>query len=121
MSKNREIIYLDELITKIRENKEIGEIMGNVMIEIAKSCKTVQQENFVELPYPLGTKEIYYLDSDGEIYTLDAKKIQIQKTAILEKISYIIDDFGFFMENFGKNVFLTKKEALAALEEMIKK
>lgn len=48
MSKNREIIYLDELITKIQENKEVGEIMGNTMIEIAKSCKTVQKE---EMPH----------------------------------------------------------------------
>ena len=44
MSKNREAIYLDELIIKIRENKEIGEIMGNTMIGIAKSCKTIQKE-----------------------------------------------------------------------------
>lgn len=120
MSKNREIIYLDEIIKKIKENREIGEIMGNVMIEIAKSCKKIKQENFVELPYPLGTKEIYYLDSDGEIYTLDAKEIQIQKTTISEKILYTIDNFDFLIEHFGENVFLTKEEAIKALEEMSK-
>ena len=48
MSKNREVIYLNELIMKIRGNKEIGEIMGNTMIEIAKSCKIVQKE---EMPH----------------------------------------------------------------------
>ncbi len=45
---NRETIYLDELITKIIENKEIGEIMRNAMLEIARSCKTVQKE---EMPH----------------------------------------------------------------------
>ena len=48
MSKQREMIYLDELLLKIKENREIGEIMGNTMIEIAKSCKTVQKE---EMPH----------------------------------------------------------------------
>lgn len=45
---NRETIHLDELITKIRENREIGEIMGNAMIEIARNCRRVQKE---EMPH----------------------------------------------------------------------
>lgn len=35
----RELIYLDELLLKIKENKEIGKIMGDAMTEIAMKCK----------------------------------------------------------------------------------
>ncbi|MDE7426044.1 MAG: hypothetical protein K2N51_20495 [Lachnospiraceae bacterium] len=65
MSKNREAIYLDELIMKIRENKEVGEIMGNTMIEIAKSCKTVQKE---EMPHykQIGRDEVMAKLTEGK-------------------------------------------------------
>ena len=88
MSKNREAIYLDELLMKIRGNKEVGEIMGNTMIEIAKSCKTVQKEEMPHynqirreevMPKLEEGKDIYCVVMDSKIYLKRVYMLQIEK------------------------------------------
>ena len=99
MSKNREVIYLNELIIKIRENKEIGKIMGNTMIEIAKNCKTVQKEempHFTQvrreevMPKLAEGKDVYCVIMDSKnyksnIYALQNEKVEDALSAIKEE------------------------------------
>lgn len=97
MSKNREAIYLDELLMKIRENKEIGEIMGNTMIEIAKSCKTIQKEempHFTQIrreevmPKLIEGKDIYCVILKNEKYDTGVYGLQMKHIkAILDMIN----------------------------------
>lgn len=99
MSKNREIIYLDELITKIQENKEVGEIMGNSMIEIAKSCKTVQKEEMPHfkqirreevMPKLAKNRDVYCVVMDSEIWS--SKKVFILKMEIVQDVLSMIKE-----------------------------
>lgn len=78
-----------------------------------------EQELLLELPYPLGTEHIYFADeNDMEVYKLDAEKIEVHMMPISKKIMYTIDCYEFFIEDFGKIVFLTESEAEEALEKM---
>lgn len=80
-----------------------------------------EQGRSLQLPYPLGTQLIYFVDDkDMEIYELDAWKIEVSKTPVSQKVLYTIDCFGFLLEDFGKIVFLTREEAEAKLKEMWK-
>lgn len=78
-----------------------------------------EQGRSLQLPYPLGTQLIYFVDDkDMEIYELDAWKIEVSKTSVSQKVLYTIDCFEFLLEDFGKIVFLTREEAEAKLKEM---
>ena len=78
-----------------------------------------EQGRSLQLPYPLGTQLIYFVDDkDMEIYELDAWKIEVSKTSVSQKVLYTIDCFEFLLEDFGKIVFLTSEEAEAKLKEM---
>ena len=94
MSKQREMIYLDELLLKIKENREIGEIMGNAMIEVAKSCKTVQKEEMLHykqirreevMPKLAEGKDIYCVIMDSEIW--NPKKVH---TLRIKKVKHVL-------------------------------
>ena len=86
---------------------------------IAQALKKLQEyENkeedglLIELPYPLGTEHIYFADeNDMDVYKLDAEKIEVHMMPISKKIMYTIDCYEFFIEDFGKIVFLTEAEA----------
>ncbi len=81
-----------------------------------------EQGRSLQLPYPLGTQLIYFVDDkDMEIYELDAWKIEVSKTSVSQKVLYTIDCFEFLLEDFGKIVFLTCEEAEAKLKEMEEK
>lgn len=81
-----------------------------------------EQGRSLQLPYPLGTQLIYFVDDkDMEIYELDAWKIEVSKTSVSQKVLYTIDCFEFLLEDFGKIVFLTREEAEAKLKEMEEK
>ena len=81
-----------------------------------------EQGRSLQLPYPLGTQLIYFVDvRDMEIYELDAEKIEVSKMPVSQKVLYTIDCFKFLLEDFGKIVFLTREEAEAKLEEMEEK
>lgn len=73
----------------------------------------------VRLPYdPLNHDVIYYVDEDeSEIYRLTADCIEISKMMISKRFVLTIDGFDFFLEDFGKIVFLTREEAEQALKE----
>ena len=78
-----------------------------------------EQGRSLQLPYPLGTQLIYFVDDkDMEIYELDACTIEVSKTPVSQKVLYTIDCFEFLLEDFGKIVFLTREEAEAKLKEM---
>lgn len=78
-----------------------------------------EQGLLLRLPYPLGTKHIFFADEkDMEVYKLDAEKIEVHMMPISKKVMYTIDCFEFFIEDFGKIVFLTKEEAEKALKQM---
>lgn len=78
-----------------------------------------EQGRSLQLPYPLGTQFIYFVDDkDMEIYELDAWKIEVNKTPVSQKVLYTIDCFEFLLEDFGKIVFLTREEAEAKLKAM---
>ena len=76
----------------------------------------------MRLPYNIATCGVvcYVDEKDGEIYRLQADKIEIYKMMISNKFVYTIDSFDFFYEDFGKIVFLTKEEAEQKLESMRK-
>lgn len=77
-----------------------------------------EQGLLLRLPYPLGTEHIYYADEkDMDVYKLDAEKIEVHMMPISKKVMYTIDCFEFFIEDFGKIVFLTEAEAESALAE----
>lgn len=90
---------------------------------IAQALKKLQEyENkeedglLIELPYPLETEHIYFADeNDIDVYKLDAEKIEVHMMPISKKIMYTIDCYEFFIEDFGKIVFLTEAEAEEAL------
>ena len=68
-----------------------------------------EQGRSLQLPYPLGTQLIYFVDDkDMEIYELDAEKIEVSKMPVSQKVLYTIDCFEFLLEDFGKIVFLTR-------------
>lgn len=110
MSKNREAIYLDELIMKIRENKEVGEIMGNTMIEIAKSCKTIQKEEMTHfnqirreevMPKLIEDKDIYCVVMDSKIHL---KRIYIlQMEAVKDILSIMKEEDAVFYERIEES------------------
>lgn len=78
-----------------------------------------EQGLLLELPYPLETGHIYFADEkDMEVYKLDAEKIAVHMMPISKKIMYTIDCYEFFIEDFGKIVFLTEAEAEEALVKM---
>ena len=82
-----------------------------------------EQGLLLRLPYNLETcGVIYYVDEkDSEIYRLTADKIEISKMMISRKFILTIDSFDFFIEDFGKTVFLTRTEAEEALRRMEEK
>ena len=89
------------------------------MEKLAAYEDTEEQGRSLQLPYPLGTQFIYFVDDkDMEIYELDAWKIEVSKTLVRQKVLYTIDCFEFLLEDFGKIVFLTREEAEAKLKEM---
>lgn len=78
-----------------------------------------EQGRILRLPYPLGTKYIYFVDEkDMDVYELDAEKIEASMMPISKKILYTIDYFEILFEDFGKIVFLTREEAETKLKEM---
>ena len=51
-----------------------------------------EQGRSLQLPYPLGTQLIYFVDDkDMEIYELDACTIEVSKTPVSQKVLYTID------------------------------
>ena len=75
-----------------------------------------EQGLLIRVPYPLGTRKLYWAcDYDFEIYTLDALKFTPCRSDVGE-ISYLIDDYEFCEDDFGKILFLTKEEAEQALK-----
>lgn len=76
-----------------------------------------EQGLLLRLPYPLETKVLYFADRDGnDVYKLDATSLYVSKEE--GKIVYEYDCFRFYLEHFGKTVFLTKEEAEQALVDM---
>ncbi|MCI8409965.1 MAG: hypothetical protein HFJ09_11970 [Lachnospiraceae bacterium] len=98
MSKNREVIYLDELLMKIRENKEVGEIMGNTMMEIAKGCKTVQKEEMTHFEQIKREEVMPELGKDKDVYCVTfhvnkwGTKIYDLKELIVEGVLELIKE-----------------------------
>ena len=96
----------------------------SVMEEVEHKLKEYEdaeeQGLLIRVPYPLGTRKLYWAcDYDFEIYTLDALKFTPCRSDVGE-ISYLIDDYEFCEDDFGKILFLTKEEAEQALAEMEK-
>lgn len=78
-----------------------------------------EQGLLIELPYPIETEHIYFADeNDMDVHKLDAEKIEVHMMSISKKIMYTIDCYEFFIEDFGKIVFLTEAEAEEALARM---
>lgn len=78
-----------------------------------------EQGKLLRLPYPLGTKYIYFVDEkDMDIYKLDAEKIEVSLRPFSKKVLYTVDYFEFLFEDFGKIAFLTRDEAEAKLKEL---
>lgn len=78
-----------------------------------------EQGLLLRLPYPLGTEYIYFVDEkDMYVYKLDAEKIEVSMMPISKKVLYTVDCFEILFEDFGKIVFLTRKEAEAKLKEL---
>lgn len=96
----------DILMNQTQEIQRLNEV-------IAEYERLEKQGLLLRLPYPLGTKDLYFADDD-DWYVLDARKIQAQKMSD-GKILYEIDTFEFWEEDFGKIVFLTQEEAELAL------
>lgn len=105
-------------ITQLAENgryKDLEEIAER----LANREQAEEQGLSLQLPYPLGTEYIYFVDEkDMDVYELDAEKIEASMMPISKKILYTIDYFEILFEDFGKIVFLTKEEAEAKLKEM---
>ena len=74
----------------------------------------------IVLPCAVGNCDyIYYADEEvSKVYVLDADEIHISKMPTTNRILFTIDGFEFFLEDFGKIVFLTKEEAEAKLVEL---
>ena len=79
-----------------------------------------EQELILRLPYPLGTKYIYFVDEkDMDVYELDAEKIEVSMMQISKKVLYTVDFFELLFEDFGKIAFLAREEAEEKLKELI--
>jgi hypothetical protein len=101
-----------------------GELM--ILLEELQRYRDLQKKGLsskasclVKLPYPLGTKNLYFVDgTDEEIYILDSEKIELQLEPKSRTILYTIDCFDFYAEDFGKTVFLEKPDAEQALAKL---
>lgn len=95
------------------------EIYQKMIDKLAEYEDAEEQGLLLRLPYPLGTEHIYFADeNDMDVYRLDAEKIEVHMMPISRKVMYTIDCFEFFIEDFGKIVFLTESEAKQALAQM---
>ena len=114
---------LDEYIEigSVYEFRRLKKESDEYFLKWLEYKKLEEQGLLLRLPFPLGTRKLYWAcDYDFEIYTLDALKFTPCRSDVGE-ISYLIDDYEFCEDDFGKILFLTKEEAEQALEEMERK
>lgn len=69
------------------------------------------------LPCEVGTKRLYCIDDDREIYIIDAEEVTIKQMPSGKTI-FEYDSCEFEYKEFGKTAFLTIEEAEAALKKM---
>ena len=94
--------------------------LQEVLEKLAHYEDLEEQGKLMELPYEVGICEyIYYADEkDSEVYKLDADEIHISRMPVSNRFLFTIDGFEFYLEDFGKIVFLTKEEAEAKLKDL---
>lgn len=76
-----------------------------------------EQGLLLRLPCKVGTKKLYMIAEDNEIYYLVADEVTIKRFP-MGTIVFEYDSCEFDYEDFGKTVFLTKEEAEKKLREM---
>ena len=102
-----------------RDIRTIRDYIWDLEHELKLYKDAEEQGLLLRLPYPLGTKKLYWAcEYDCEIYTLDALNLSPRKNDISGTTIYIIDDYEFGEDDFGKILFLTKEEAEQALAKM---
>ena len=111
---------LKEIVDQIDEELKAEHKQLIEWLEELKEYKELKEQGLLlKLPYNMQTGVVYYIDEkDHDIYELRADKIEISKAMITNKFAYTIDWCEFYLEDFGKIVFTTKKEAEQALEKM---
>lgn len=139
MNIDEAIAHAREVATMQRNNEKLNRTLRNASPYINENCIKCAEEHeqlakwleqlkeyqqleeqglLTRLPYPLGTKYIYFVDEeDMGVYELDAEKIEVSMMPISKKVLYTIDCFEILFEDFGKIVFLTREEAEAKLKE----
>ena len=76
-----------------------------------------EQGLLLRLPCKVGTKNLYLVDEDKEIYRLNSDEVTIKRFPS-GKIIFEYDSSEFYYDDFGKIVFLTREEAEAKLKEL---
>ena len=115
----RKIGIMDKNVYEFIECKKEQEQLAEWLEELKEYKELEEQGLLLKLPYNMQTGVVYYIDEkDHDIYELRADKIEISKAMITNKFTYTIDWYEFYLEDFGKIVFTTKKEAEQALEKM---
>lgn len=80
-----------------------------------------EQGLLLKLPFPLGTKKLYLVDT-YEIDELDITGITLYKSNEKDErpneTIICVDYCDFYYDDFGKTVFLTKEEAELALKRL---
>lgn len=91
------------------------------MAELRENLKRYEdleeQGRLVVLPCKIGTKRLYFIDNDREIYIIDAEEVTIKQMPS-GKIIFEYDSCEFEYKEFGNTAFFTIEEAEAALEKM---
>ena len=111
---------INEKVYKCRECVEEHEQLAEWLEELKEYKELEEQGLLLKLPYNMQTCGVVYYVSrkNCEVYSLTADKIEISKAAITNEFVYVIDWCEVRLEDFGKVVFTTKKEAEQALEKM---
>lgn len=79
----------------------------------------VEQGRHIELPYKVG-EIVYKIGTDNKIRKYVVKTVELGTKNSYSDMEFYdcIDGYQFRPEDFGKTVFLTRKEAEKALEEV---
>ena len=87
------------------------------MVELANYRQLEEQGLLLRLPCKVGTKKIYMIDQDKDIYCLIADEVTIKRFP-KGTIVFEYDSCEFAYEDFGQTVFLAREEAEAKIKEL---